>query len=148
VGEEHLKHVQVEEAMHHVHVPTGETQVAHDAFVPELDEFLDATAGAVESLVEGVLRILETDQREVVEAGSFSAFLDGAPYPASGVVAVLPVDLGRNPVAGRRPPTRRMPTPMRLSLSPSEYAFDVSIMRMGLRRISVTRLIPCSAGTS
>jgi hypothetical protein len=134
--------------MHHVHVTAGETEMVDDAFVPKLDQFLDAAARTVESLVEGVLRVVEVDQREVVEAESFRAFLDGAAYAASGVVAVLPVDLGRNPVAGRETPTRRMPSPMRLSLSPSEYPFDVSMMRIGLRRISVTRVIACSAGRS
>ena len=103
VGEQHLEDVQVEEAMHHVHVTAGDTEVADDAFVPKLDQLLDGAAGAVESLVEGVLGVVEVDQREVVETESFRAFLDGASNSAGGVVAVLPVDLGGDPVAGREP---------------------------------------------
>ena len=98
MGKQHLEHVQVEEAMHHLHITAGETEMADDAVIPQLDEApRRAPPGRVESLVEGVLGVVQVDQREVVQAESFHALLNGASNATGGVVAVLPVDLGGDP---------------------------------------------------
>ncbi len=77
MGEQHFEDVQVEEAVHDLHVAARDTEMADDALVSQSDQFLDRTAFSVETLVERVLGVVQVDQRERVESEALGALLDG-----------------------------------------------------------------------